>query len=411
MATFPGAVSTDSDLYIAVNQKTTQLTDNPLTIGATTANVVSTSGFPTVGFISIDGEIIKYTGLTGTSFTGLTRGQDGTSAAAHVQNSQVYHNVIAIHHNVLKDEIKAEQQFISDVIGRVNTKIQLPDGSNTNPSHTFASDNAAGMYRRTSNTLSFAVGGVAQFEATLGGVESFNDLTVDTRVKLADGTVSAPAFTFAGGLSTGIYRTGATSMRFASNGVNQMSIISSGVELSSDMVPNASGTRQIGVTGNVFLSVWTASVENSGTGGVAVRGRSDNAVIPAGFHGETIESSVATNLNAGTSTQWTDLTNISLTAGSWLIYGSYNLSLNGATATSVELGISTTSGNSGTGLVNGDNERTPTLPSSTSNSCADIAGYLLRLSATTTVYLKSKWTFSAGTPRHEGVRIRAIRIG
>lgn len=114
MAAFPTTVATDADLYIAVNALSTQLTDNPLTAGATTANVISTTGFPTVGFISIDSEIIKYTGKTGTSFTGLTRGADGTTAASHVQNSQVFHNVIAAHHNALKDEIEAIETKLYD---------------------------------------------------------------------------------------------------------------------------------------------------------------------------------------------------------------------------------------------------------------------------------------------------------
>ena len=46
MAVFPAAVASDSDLYIAVNQLSTTLTDNPLAAGAATVNVASTTGFP-----------------------------------------------------------------------------------------------------------------------------------------------------------------------------------------------------------------------------------------------------------------------------------------------------------------------------------------------------------------------------
>jgi hypothetical protein len=107
MAIYPGAGASDSNLYIAVNATSTQLTDNPLSNSATTVNVTDATAFPTVGFISIDNEIISYTGKTGTSFTGCGRGADGTTAASHVQNSQVFHNVIAAHHNALKDEVIA----------------------------------------------------------------------------------------------------------------------------------------------------------------------------------------------------------------------------------------------------------------------------------------------------------------
>jgi hypothetical protein len=55
-----------------------------LTAGETsTINVNSTDGFESPGKIKIDNEIIQYTGTTVTTFTGLTRGSDSTTAAAH----------------------------------------------------------------------------------------------------------------------------------------------------------------------------------------------------------------------------------------------------------------------------------------------------------------------------------------
>jgi hypothetical protein len=50
---------------------------------ATTIPVVSTAAFQNTGAIIIESEIIKYTGKTATSFTGCTRGQFGSQAAAH----------------------------------------------------------------------------------------------------------------------------------------------------------------------------------------------------------------------------------------------------------------------------------------------------------------------------------------
>ena len=119
MAVYPGASSQDSDLYIAVNNLSTTLSDNPLTSGATTVNVSSTTGFPSVGFISIDSEVIKYTGITISSFTGCTRGADGTTPTSHTQNSQVSHNIVAAHHNASKDEIKAVESDLVSAYGNV----------------------------------------------------------------------------------------------------------------------------------------------------------------------------------------------------------------------------------------------------------------------------------------------------
>ena len=68
----------------------TSTTDNPLSTSATTINVASTTGYPTAGRIKIDNELIVYTGVTSTSFTGCTRGADGTTAAVHLIASAVY---------------------------------------------------------------------------------------------------------------------------------------------------------------------------------------------------------------------------------------------------------------------------------------------------------------------------------
>ena len=48
-----------------------------------TINVLDTSSFLSSGWIKIDTEVISYTGTTGTSFTGCTRGLFGTTAVNH----------------------------------------------------------------------------------------------------------------------------------------------------------------------------------------------------------------------------------------------------------------------------------------------------------------------------------------
>jgi Tfp pilus assembly protein PilX len=65
-----------------------------LTSTATTASVDSTTGWPSTGYFTIDGEDITYSGLTATSFTGLTRAQDGTTAASHSNNARVSRSTV-----------------------------------------------------------------------------------------------------------------------------------------------------------------------------------------------------------------------------------------------------------------------------------------------------------------------------
>lgn len=127
MAQFPTAVPTDADVHIAVNALSTTL-DGAHDASITTITVTATSGFPTAGFITIDSEVIQYTGTTATTFTGATRGADGTSAAAHSDAAQVFHNVVAAHHNDLKDEVIAIAQNISDRFGLGSTDVIINSG-------------------------------------------------------------------------------------------------------------------------------------------------------------------------------------------------------------------------------------------------------------------------------------------
>ncbi|MDL2342454.1 MAG: right-handed parallel beta-helix repeat-containing protein, partial [Patescibacteria group bacterium] len=68
----------------------TTITDNPLSAFATTINVTSTTGFPAQGVLQLEAnEIAKYTGVTATSFTGVTRAYYGSSSSSHGINAHV----------------------------------------------------------------------------------------------------------------------------------------------------------------------------------------------------------------------------------------------------------------------------------------------------------------------------------
>lgn len=67
------------------NTPTTATTINAAGFGSgtTTMTVVSTTGYPTMGVLLVENEAIQYSGTTATTFTNLTRGYFGTTAAAH----------------------------------------------------------------------------------------------------------------------------------------------------------------------------------------------------------------------------------------------------------------------------------------------------------------------------------------
>lgn len=107
MANFPSSISTDNNLYIAVNNRQTTLG-----VGCTSSDTVltlaSVTAFPTTGYITIDNaEVIIYSGISGNTLTGCIRGVDGTTATSHSTGAVVGLTIVAAHHNLLKDEIIA----------------------------------------------------------------------------------------------------------------------------------------------------------------------------------------------------------------------------------------------------------------------------------------------------------------
>ena len=67
----------------------TLVVDNPLSASATTINVAVTDNFPESGRLLIDNEEMFYTGKTKTQFLNVMRGQRGTNAVSHTQNTVV----------------------------------------------------------------------------------------------------------------------------------------------------------------------------------------------------------------------------------------------------------------------------------------------------------------------------------
>jgi hypothetical protein len=73
---------------------TTTLLNGALTSAAvTTITVDDTTAFSTSGILQIENEKVRYTGKTATTFTGCTRGSEGSVRAAHADNTSVYQGV------------------------------------------------------------------------------------------------------------------------------------------------------------------------------------------------------------------------------------------------------------------------------------------------------------------------------
>ncbi len=160
--------------------------------------------------------------------------------------------------------------------------------------------------------------------------------------------------------------------------------------------------------GNVRISsvtITSATITN-------LRGVTDGSNACAECVGVYIESVVsASPVTFPTSGQWGDVTSISLTAGDWNVTGRV-LFDNGGTAieTTTRIGISTTTGNSNTGLVVGNNHMVDAsgggIDAITSN---EISNYRFSIATSTTVYLKHNVTYTSTAGTSSGI-ISARRV-
>jgi len=242
-------------------------------------------------------------------------------------------------------------------------QVQFAPGSAATPSWAFSTDTNTGSHSGGADLLYFTTGGV---DALL------IDDTQHTRVIL--GTVGAPAYSFIADNDTGIYSPGSNLLSIATGGVDAITI--------------------------------------SAAQAVAIRGIATSGNAAAGFVGEYISSSVssASAVSATGTSQWFDVTSISLTAGDWDVSLVHAMILNGSVTTAATSGIGTATGNSSTGLVQGDN-RLNFTPSTTSTGDVGVSipSYRVSIASTTTYYLKALYVYSAGTPQSYG-RISARRV-
>jgi hypothetical protein len=141
--------------------------------------------------------------------------------------------------------------------------------------------------------------------------------------------------------------------------------------------------------------------------GVKLRGTTAADNADTGFVGEYLSSTPASTAYGATGV-YKDITSLSLTAGDWeLTWKSYNQA-SGATITYYVNAISTTSGNSTSGITNGVNNFLAT-PLAGYDTSGVVANYRVSISSTTTYYAKVMAVYSGTAPNSIG-HFQARRI-
>lgn len=394
MADYPASAAGDSTLHVAVNNKVTTLTAG-IDDTVTTIPVLSTTGFPSSGLVSIDSEIVSYTSIDATNFLGATRGADGTSAAAHGINSLVSHNIVAAHHNVLKDEVAAVE---TDLVG---VQASLSDLSPAATASTILT-----RIRQIVTQLK-AIAGTPNWYDTIASALTNKIDTAGTGLNKSSTTLNltAPVSIANGGTNSIAALNNNRPIQSSGGAIVEGAALTANRVVTSDTngLPTTSPSGDQTLTENLAFSPTTKGI----------KGTTTNDAAAAGNVGEEVIASTTGAAFPG-SNVWGDLTSgITLTAGDWEIEAWFSANGNASTWSEIDIGVSTTSGNSSAGLTLGIN-RMITQFASTSTTITRMPIILppqrVSLSSTTTYFMKYLAVYSAGAPAVDGGVIRARRV-
>lgn len=469
MPNFPASIDTDTSLYLAVNNTATTVT-SPVGAGDTTINVASTAAFPATGFFTLDLEAISYTGKTATSFTGCGRGADGTSATSHITGTVAFHQVMAAHHNQLKDATIAVQQYLIDRFGLTSNLVvpspkslslqtltnQLIFGTTNTITINAPAPAAPRIY-----TIPDAGSGAAFImdagTQTLTGLTTFSQLLTANTIANASGSASAPGYFFTDDPNSGLARLGADNIALCVNGKEVVNVTTENdfrlqrTESGATFTIRAYNTANTAGTAANFIAgvggssagdswysalitgggEWSWGVDNSDsdrfklshssvlgtndrlvadlTNGVSFQGTATNDNAPTGWVGEYLTSTVGNTPSPGTG-QWFDLTSLSLTAGDWEVeIIAANNSTNYAACTDISFGIGTTAGNTSPGATQMLDFISMSWAGGHLGKINQNLTKRFSISATTTVYAKANMTFTAGT-QNGLCQLRARRV-
>ena len=118
------------------------------------------------------------------------------------------------------------------------TTVIANSGSAATPSIAFSGDTDTGFYNAGANQIGIAASGAQIFAMSASGMVS--PTTGGGAISTANGTVSAPTFSFGGDLDTGIFRPGADTVAIAASGVERFRVDASGITAKDSVIISGS---------------------------------------------------------------------------------------------------------------------------------------------------------------------------
>lgn len=231
----------------------------------------------------------------------------------------------------------------------------------------------------------------------------------------ARGTTTLSSTTVTGPLNS--------SNSITASSVTGTSVIASTITLNGNTLQGTLGSStyivpSVTSTANIIVSMGSVQTIYSSVtiqGQLIGKGTGTNDSAGAGFIGEYTSTSVTTNTNFPSTTQYGDGASLSLTPGDWELTALLDAASNSSTWTVATVGISSVTGNANTNLVTGDNRMLGNWASSALTPlevALIVPGYRVSIAAATgtqTWYLKVNAIYSAGNPQYR-CRLSARRL-
>lgn len=419
--------------------------------GSSTGTNTGNVSLGTSNGLSLSSQALSLSSATATSTGSLTANDWTTFNSKISTNGATVTNFTVVSGTVAVSSLTATNATITNLNMTVSTGSYYygANGSATNPTYSLTGDPNTGMYGSAADDLVIVTGGTAamDFSNSQVSIESGRQLIIPSGKKLLlDGSGSGDTY---------LVEASANVMQLVAGGVAVATLTASGVSIATATISSAtitagtmtSGTitsftastatitrlsvtattstlvqagdgtsaapshsfssdpdtgfynaaaNKIGVTaGGVAVGTFTSS-------GVSLIGTNTNDSANSGWIGDRISSGTQNGVSSTGTGQFFDIVALSISSGDWDVSGLVVFTLNGSAQTVALMAITSTSGNSTSGQIDGDNRCAVTVPTATNDNSGSIPAFRVSLSATTTYYLKARMDYTGGPPKAYG---------
>lgn len=188
--------------------------------------------------------------------------RNGTGTYTKVNTFVSGTSITASSHNANWDDAAAEitNSVAADGQTPITGALKGANGSFSAPSYSFASDPNTGVYRIGSDNLGLTAGGTLVVAVAATGITITGTFTPSGQMLPADGTVLLPEYSFGSDPDSGLYRIGANNVGIAVNAAKVLDISATGLNVIGAVQSNGATLAPISASANMVNGTIVASV-------------------------------------------------------------------------------------------------------------------------------------------------------